>query len=282
MKVACVQMTSACDPADNLREIDARTRAAAAAGAELVSLPETCISMEKNRKAMRARLQPEAESASLHVLCGLAKELGIHLLIGSMVLANDTQKGDAERAVNRSLYINPQGEIVAHYDKIHMFDVTLASGETHAESHNYQAGSRAVVADVGPAKLGLSICYDLRFAALYRHLAQAGADIISVPSAFTRPTGEAHWQVLLRARAIETGCFVIAPAQVGTHENGRETYGHSLIVDPWGTVLAQADDTDDFILAELDLSLVAKARGQIPALTHGQTFVGPDGREVTD
>ncbi len=276
MKVACIQMTSACDPADNLRDIDTKARAAVAAGAEFLALPETCVSMEKNRKAMRARLCAEATSQPLQVLCALAKELGVGLLIGSMVLENDTQKGDAEKAVNRSLYINPQGKIVARYDKIHMFDVTLASGETHAESHNYQAGSRAVLVDLGLAKLGLSICYDLRFAALYRHLAQAGADIISVPSAFTRPTGEAHWQVLLRARAIETGCFIMAPAQVGTHENGRETYGHSLIIDPWGNILAQASDTDAFILAELDFSLVAKARSQIPSLHHGQSFLGVD------
>jgi len=282
MKVACIQMTTGCDPVDNLQTIETQTRAAVAAGAELVALPETCISMEKNRKAMRARLQAEADSAPLQALCALAKELDVGLLVGSMVLANDTQKGDGEKAVNRSLYINPQGEIVARYDKIHMFDVTLANGETHAESHNYQAGARAVLADLGAAKLGLSICYDVRFGALYRRLAQAGADIISVPSAFTRPTGKAHWQVLLRARAIETGCFILAPAQVGTHENGRETYGHSLIVDPWGDILAQAEDSDGFILADLELSLVAKAREQIPALLHGQNFLAPDGSEMSD
>jgi predicted amidohydrolase len=275
-------MTTGCDPVDNLQTIETQTRAAVAAGAELVALPETCISMEKNRKAMRARLQAEADSTPLQALCALAKKLGVGLLVGSMVLANDTQKGDGEKAVNRSLYINPQGEIVARYDKIHMFDVTLANGETHAESHNYQAGARAVLADLGAAKLGLSICYDVRFGALYRRLAQAGADIISVPSAFTRPTGKAHWQVLLRARAIETGCFILAPAQVGTHENGRETYGHSLIVDPWGNILAQAEDSDGFILADLELSLVAKAREQIPALLHGQNFLAPDGSEMSD
>ena len=282
MKIACIQMTSGCDPADNLRTIEKQARAAVAAGAQLVALPETCISMEKNRAAMRARLQTEAASQPLQALGALAKELGVGLLVGSMVLANDTQKGAADKAVNRSLFIDPQGTLVARYDKIHMFDVTLASGETHAESHNYQAGSRAVVADLGTAKLGLSICYDLRFGALYRRLAQAGADIISVPSAFTRPTGEAHWQVLLRARAIETGCFIIAPAQVGRHENGRETYGHSLIIDPWGNILAQAEDSDGFILAALDLSLVAKARAQIPALLHGQSFLGPDGTQTSD
>jgi predicted amidohydrolase len=172
--------------------------------------------------------------------------------------------------------------VVARYDKIHMFDVTLASGETHAESQNYQAGERAVLADLGLAKLGLSICYDVRFGALYRHLAQAGADIIAVPSAFTRPTGAAHWEVLLRARAIETGCFIVAPAQVGKHENGRETYGHSLIIDPWGKVLAQATDTQGIVFADLDLSLVAKARSQIPSLRHGQAFSGTDGRAISD
>ena len=282
MKIACIQMTSACDPAGNLPVIEAQMRDAVAAGAQFVALPETCLSMEKNRQSMRARLRREADSEPLQSLSALAKELSVSLLIGSMVLANDSQKADVDKAVNRSLLLNPQGEVVARYDKIHMFDVTLASGETHAESQNYQAGERAVLADLGPAKLGLSICYDVRFGALYRHLAQAGADIIAVPSAFTRPTGAAHWEVLLRARAIETGCFIVAPAQVGKHENGRETYGHSLIIDPWGKVLAQATDTQGIVFADLDLSLVAKARSQIPSLRHGQAFSGTDGRAISD
>lgn len=283
MRIACIQMTTAQDPADNLPVIEARLRKAAAAGATLIALPETCVFMERGRKAMQARLTAQADNPDLKQIAALTAELGVHVLIGSMVLASD----DTEKAVNRSLLLAPDGTVAAQYDKIHMFDVTLANGETHAESANYQPGARLAIADLkdaklGGAKLGLSICYDVRFPALYRRLAEAGADIIAVPSAFTRPTGKAHWHVLLRARAIETGCFIIAPAQVGAHENGRETYGHSLIIDPWGTVLAEAGDDDDMIMAEIDVSLVKKARTQIPGLTHGRAFTTPTGETVQD
>ena len=176
--------------------------------------------------------------------------------------------------------------MVARYDKIHMFDVTLESGETHAESASYQAGDAAVLADMAigddKLKLGLSICYDVRFPGLYRRLAEAGAQLISVPSAFTVPTGEAHWHILLRARAIETGAYIFAPAQVGAHENGRETYGHSLIVDPWGAVIAEADADDAFIMADIDLTRVARARAQLPALSHGRRFRLPNGDMADD
>ena len=278
MKIACVQMTSAQDPADNMPVIEARLRKAAALGAQLIALPETCVFMERGRKAMQARLTAQKDNPDVKQIAALTAELGVHVLIGSMVLASD----DTPKAVNRSLLLAPDGAVAAQYDKIHMFDVTLANGETHAESANYQPGNTLGLADIGGMKLGLSICYDVRFPMLYRRLAQAGADIISVPSAFTRPTGKAHWHILLRARAIETGCFIIAPAQVGAHENGRETYGHSLIVDPWGHVLAEAGDDDDLILADLDVSLVQKAREQIPALAHGRGFTTPAGEAAHD
>lgn len=278
MKIACVQMTSAQDPADNMPVIEARLRKAAALGAQLIALPETCVFMERGRKAMQARLTAQKDNPDVKQIAALTAELGVHVLIGSMVLASD----DTPKAVNRSLLLAPDGAVAAQYDKIHMFDVTLANGETHAESANYQPGNTLGLADIGGMKLGLSICYDVRFPMLYRRLAQAGADIISVPSAFTRPTGKAHWHILLRARAIETGCFIIAPAQVGAHENGRETYGHSLIVDPWGHVLAEAGDDDDLILADLDVSLVQKARAQIPALAHGRGFTTPAGEAAHD
>lgn len=278
MKIACVQMTSAQDPAVNMPVIEARLRKAAALGAQLIALPETCVFMERGRKAMQARLTTQKDNPDVKQITALTAELGVHVLIGSMVLASD----DTPKAVNRSLLLAPDGAVAAQYDKIHMFDVTLANGETHAESANYQPGNTLSLADIGGMKLGLSICYDVRFPTLYRRLAQAGADIISVPSAFTRPTGKAHWHILLRARAIETGCFIIAPAQVGAHENGRETYGHSLIVDPWGHVLAEAGDDDDMILADLDVSLVEKARAQIPALAHGRGFATPAGEAAHD
>ena len=278
MQIACIQMTSAQDPADNLPVIEARLRKAAAAGASLIALPETCVFMERGRKAMQARLTPQRDNPYLKQIAALTAELGVHVLIGSMVLASD----ETDKAVNRSILLAPEGHVAAHYDKIHMFDVKLASGETHAESASYQPGEKLAVAAIGDAKLGLSICYDVRFSTLYRRLAEAGANIIAVPSAFTRPTGKAHWHILLRARAIETGCFIIAPAQVGAHENGRETYGHSLIVDPWGQVLAEAGDDDDMIIADIDLALVEKARAQIPALAHGRSFTTPEGEAAHD
>lgn len=278
MKLACVQMTTGCDPADNLPIMEARIRAAHAAGAQFIALPETCHFMEAGRKAMRARLVGEAESAALQHMQKLAAELAVHLLLGSMVLADEA----SDKAVNRSLLLTSQGVVAARYDKIHMFDVTLADGETHAESASYQAGDKAVVVPLGDVTLGMSICYDLRFPQLYRRLAQAGADIISVPSAFTVPTGRAHWHVLLRARAIETGAYIVAPAQIGAHENGRKTYGHSLIVDPWGQVIAEAAEDDEFIVADMDKALVREARAQIPALAHGRRFTLPDGGHADD
>ena len=282
MKLACVQLTTGRDPAANLPDMIARIRQAHQAGATFIGLPETCNFMEKGRKAMQARLRAEADMEELATLRGLAKELGIWLLAGSMIVAVEDADEGAPKAANRSLLIAPDGRIAARYDKIHMFDVTLANGEKHRESDSYRPGAQAVCAAMGDRRLGMSVCYDLRFPALYRRLAEAGAEILSVPSAFTVPTGAAHWHVLLRARAIETGCFVMAPAQVGAHENGRHTYGHSLIIDPWGQVLAEAGETDRFIMAEIDLAQVGAARSQIAALAHGRRFTLPDGGEASD
>ena len=278
MKIACVQMTSACDPADNLSIIAARIKTAAAQGARLVALPETCSFMERNRKAMQARLERQADSQVLAALCHMARENHIFLLIGSMILADE----NSDKAVNRSLLIAPDGTVQAQYDKIHMFDVALENGESHRESAAYQAGDTLVVTKADGVSLGLSICYDVRFPALYRRLAEAQAQVIFVPSAFTKQTGEAHWHILLRARAIETGCFIVAPAQIGAHENGRETYGHSLIIDPWGEILAEASDDDEVIIAEMDMTLADKARQQIPALAHGAIYALPRGGQGQD
>jgi predicted amidohydrolase len=269
MKIAAIEMTTACDPEVNMPIISDAVRAAAKAGAQMVALPETCVFMEKGSKAMRQRLTSEADNPHLGALCQLADELSIWLLIGSMVLA------DGDSPVNRSLLISPEGQVAARHDKIHMFDVTLENGETHRESAHYKAGEAAVLAPMGAVQLGLSICYDVRFPNLYRRLAQAGAHVISVPSAFTHQTGAAHWHILLRARAIETGCYIIAPAQVGKHENGRHTYGHSLIIDPWGEIIAEAQHGDRFIMAQIDPATCAAVRQQLPALEHGKRFVLP-------
>ncbi len=278
MKLACIQMTTACDPTENLSVIAARVKAAAEAGAQLVALPETCSFMEKNRAAMRARLEHQADSKILAELQNIARSNSVYLLIGSMILADE----NSDKAVNRSLLLTPDGVVQAQYDKIHMFDVALDNGERHHESASYQAGDKLVVSPVLDMRLGLSICYDLRFPNLYRRLADAGAQVIFVPSAFTQQTGEAHWHILLRARAIETGCYIVAPAQIGRHENGRETYGHSLVVNPWGRIVAEAQADDGFILAELEPALVAQARRQIPALAHGASYHLPDGSAAHD
>lgn len=269
--VALVQLRTPTNQADALAHAAPLIRQAAAAGAELVMTPEGTNLLQKNRAAMFEALCSVEDDACVQGLKGLAAELKIWLLIGSaLVLRSDGQ------AANRSLLISPLGEIVDAYDKIHMFDVDLPTGERHRESSTYTPGDTAVVAGMPWGKLGLSICYDMRFAYLYRVLAQAGASLISVPAAFTRPTGAAHWETLLRARAIETGSFVLAPAQGGTHEDGRATWGHSIIVGPWGEIIAQLDhDAPGVLNAVLNLDDVAKARSAIPALIHDRSFSGP-------
>jgi hypothetical protein len=264
---AMVQLRSGLKPEPNLAQASALIRDAAAAGAHYVQTPEVSNMMQLNREALFEQLADEADDASLKAYRELALELKIHLHIGSLAL-----RATARHAVNRSFLIDPAGGILASYDKIHMFDIDLENGESYRESSNYQPGETAVLADLPWGRFGLTICYDVRFPALYRALAEAGAQFLTVPAAFTKPTGEAHWHTLLRARAIENGAFVFAAAQGGLHENGRETFGHSLIIDPWGTVLAEAGTEPGFIIAKIDPTLVASARRKIPSLQHGRRF----------
>jgi predicted amidohydrolase len=209
---------------------------------------------------------------ALHAFRALARELGLWLHVGSLAVLSEDG-----RIANRTFLIGPTGEVTAKYDKIHMFDVDLAGGESYRESNTYQPGEQAVVADLPWGRAGLTICYDVRFPALYNHLAGAGADFIGVPSAFTRKTGRAHWHVLLRARAIETGCWVFAAAQCGDHAAGRQTYGHSLIVDPWGEIVVEADDMPGIIIADIDPARVVEARGSVPSLTNARDYRPVDG-----
>jgi deaminated glutathione amidase len=220
------------------------------------------------------KVREEPEDLSVAALAAVARELGIWLSAGSLAL----RSGD--RLVNRSLLYAPEGRVVARYDKVHLFDVALPNGESYRESGSYDGGTWAVTAAIGPIRLGLTICYDLRFPQLYLALACAGASVFTIPSAFTRMTGEAHWHVLLRARAIETGSFVLAAAQGGRHESGRETYGHSLVVDPWGRILAEAQDQPGIILADIDAEQAAAARRKIPTLRH-QRDIAVDAVGVT-
>jgi len=268
-KAACIQMCSGTGPEANIAAASEMIRAAAGQGAAFIATPEMTNLLDIRPGMARAKVRREAEDESLPKLRALAAELGVTLLIGSLAIALDEE----ERFANRSFLIGPDGAILARYDKIHMFDVEVGDGQTYRESRAYRPGEAAVLAGTPFAQLGLTICYDVRFPHLYRRLAQAGAEILTIPAAFTRVTGEAHWHVLVRARAIETGSFVIAPAQGGKHEDGRETFGHSLIVSPWGEVLVKADGAEPgIILADIDLGDVAKARGRIPSLGNERAF----------
>ncbi len=264
---ACVQLASDIEPEANLRAAAEAIRRARDAGADFVLTPETTDMMEMKRRDAFAKAKGEDEHLGLARLRDLAGELGCWLLIGSLVI-----RLSDERLANRSFLIDPAGAVAARYDKIHMFDVAVPDGQSYRESKAYQPGAAAVHADLPWGRLGLTVCYDLRFPQLSRALAQAGADLLTVPSAFTRLTGRAHWHVLLRARAIETGSFVLAPAQCGETSQGRQTYGHSLIVAPWGEVLAEAGEDPGVILAEIDPARVAEARRMIPALGHDRAF----------
>ncbi len=267
---ACVQLTSGREPADNIAAAGALVRQARAEGADCVLTPETTDMMEPRRPLAFEKAQGEETHAGLAAFRDLAAELGVWLLAGSFVV-----KLSADKLANRSFLIGPDGSLAARYDKIHMFDVEIPDGQSYRESRAYKAGEAAVTADLPWGRLGMTVCYDLRFPQLYRSLAKAGADFLTVPSAFTRYTGQAHWHVLLRARAIETGCFVFAPAQCGRHAEGRETYGHSLIVAPWGEVLADGGEAPGIVLAKIDPSRVAKARSMVPALSHDRAFSPP-------
>ena len=264
---AMVQMRTSLLPEPSLEQGTRLIRQAAAEGANYVQTPEVSNMMQANRKALFEHLKTEEDDPSLKAYRALAKELKIYLHIGSLAL-----RFSPEKAVNRSFLIAPDGMVLASYDKIHMFDIDLPGGESYRESANYQPGETAVISDLPWGRIGLTICYDLRFPALYRALAEAGAFFLTVPSAFTRKTGEAHWHVLLRARAIETGCFVFAAAQAGRHENKRETYGHSLIIAPWGEILAEGGTEPGIFMAKIDPSRVDVARKSVPSLQHGRRF----------
>lgn len=268
LRAACVQVNAGTEIGPNLQAAGDLARQARAAGAQLIAFPENVSMIVQGRDKALARVQPEATHPGLPFFADLARETGAWLLVGSLGILPDEG-----RIANRSFLFDDQGRIVARYDKIHMFDVDLPGGESYRESATYRPGEKAVVAETPWGGLGLTICYDVRFPYLHRALAQAGARIIASPAAFTAPTGRAHWHVLLRARAIETGCFILAPAQVGTHDEGRLTYGHSLIIAPWGEVLADAGgEGPGFIIADLDLSKTDEARGMVPALKHDRAF----------
>ena len=276
MRAALVQLTVGDDPAANLPETLALVRAAAEGGAQLVLTPECTNLLSSNRDHQRRVLRSEDEDATLAALRAEAAAQGIWLLIGSLGLL--TQDADG-RFANRSFLIGPGGQIVARYDKIHMFDVDVSETEVYRESAGYRPGAQAVLAETPFGRIGMTVCYDLRFPHLYRRLAQAGAQILTVPAAFNHITGAAHWEVLLRARAIETGCFVLAPAQTGFHPEtagkGRRTHGHALAVAPWGEVLADGGTDPGVTFVDLDLEAVTRARARVPSLFHDRPFDGP-------
>lgn len=276
MRVGLVQLNSSDDPVANLAQTERLVREAVSGGAQFVLTPEMTNILCFDRSWSTLTVHAQDVDPTLARLREVAMECKIWLLIGSLAIKVGEENG---RFANRSFLIGPNGSIVAHYDKIHMFDVDLGGGESYRESSGYRPGERTVLADTPIGRIGMSVCYDIRFPHLYRALAQAGAQIITVPAAFTVPTGKAHWHILLRARAIETGCFVLAPAQCGsnaaTHGRPRQTFGHSLVVSPWGEVLADGGDGPGITFAEIDLDAVAVARGKIPALAHDRALGEP-------
>ena len=266
-RVGLIQTRAARTPSANLDAVVKLIGEAKASGADYVQTPEMTNIMEVSRDKLFATIVPEENDTSLATYRELARKLSIHLHIGSLAI-----KVTPDKAANRSFLIDPRGEVVARYDKIHMFDVDLANGESYRESRSYRPGELAVMHDLPWGRLGLTVCYDLRFPALYRALAEAGASFLAIPSAFTKKTGEAHWHVLMRARAIENGCYVFAAAQGGKHENGRETFGHSLVVDPWGRIVAEGGIEPGVVISEVDPAKIAAARSQVPSLQHGCRF----------
>lgn len=276
MRAGLVQLSVSDDPAANLPVTLGFVREAAAKGAEFILTPELTNGLSSSRMHQRAVFHGEAADLTLAALRAEAKALGVWLLIGSLGLVTTDADG---RFANRSFLIGPDGSIVARYDKIHMFDVNVSATEVYRESEGYRPGDKAVLAETPLGKIGMTVCYDLRFPALYRRLAQAGAQILTVPAAFNHITGAAHWEVLLRARAIETGCFVIAPAQTGFHPEhagkGRRTHGHSLAVAPWGEVIADGGTEPGVTVVDVDLARVDEARHRVPSLRHDRRFDGP-------
>ncbi|MEQ8283624.1 MAG: carbon-nitrogen hydrolase family protein [Parvibaculum sp.] len=268
---ALVQMRTGCDVAGNIAEASRLVSEAAARGADFVMTPEMTSLLETKSERLFANTSEEKDDPTLAALCALSAAKKICLLKGSLPVKISPQK-----LANRSFLIAPDGGIAARYDKIHMFDVDLEGGESYRESKNFEPGRAAVIAELPWGRLGMTVCYDLRFPQLYRALAQAGADFLTVPAAFTRQTGEAHWHTLLKARAVETGCYVLAPAQGGKHECGRETFGHSLVVAPWGEIVAEAaHDEPCVVLAEIDTARIAQARTRVPSLGHDRDFTLP-------
>jgi predicted amidohydrolase len=270
VRVACLQTNSGNDYAANLAALAAKMREAAAGGAQFVFSAEYALMMDGSGRTMREKAQDARGEPALSALTALSRELGVWHLAGSLTLMSDDG-----RMFNRSILISDRGEAVAQYDKIHMFDATLPSGTVIKESSAYRPGERAVIAATPWGLLGMSVCYDLRFPQLYRALAQGGATMLAIPSSFQRETGKAHWHVLLRARAIENACFVIAPALCGDHPGKRMTYGHSLVIDPWGEVLADGGEAPGVVYADLDLDQVEKVRGMLPSLAHDRSFAPP-------
>lgn len=272
MRVGLVQMRTGRDVARNIEDACLMISQAAAEGAQFVSTPETTHLMEMSSKLLFEATVAQGDDAGVAAFSALAAKLGIWLNIGSLAI-----RVAQDKVANRSFLFTPDGSIAATYDKIHMFDVDLPGGERYRESKNYRPGSTAVLVETPWGGLGMTICYDLRFPDLYRQLAQSGASFITIPSAFTKNTGEAHWHLLLQARAIETGCYIFAAAQGGKHENGRETYGHSLIISPWGKILSEGKTKPCILTAEIDIALVSQSRARIPSLSHDRLFDITDG-----
>jgi len=275
---ACVQFTAGPEPERNLSGVSDLIRRARDGGADLIMTPEATNFIESGKRR-REKARRETDDPFLAGMRAVAQETGAWLLIGSLVIDPGSESGAAAgeaRLANRSFLLDPGGAIIGRYDKIHMFDIDLPGGESYRESNAYRPGNRAVVADTPWGRLGMTVCYDVRFPHLYRALAQAGADFLAVPSVFTVPTGSAHWHVLLRARAVESGCFVFAPAQWGEHTAGRRSYGHSLIVDPWGEILADAGEGVGIITARIDAARIAEVRRMVPSLQHDRAFTQPE------
>ena len=270
-KVACIQNCADDDVAENITLATELVRAARQAGADLICLPENFSLIQVNDARLLAQAHTEELHPAIPHFKDLARALGAWILMGSLAIKHASGKIN-----NRSYLLDDSGRVIASYNKLHLFDVNLKAGESYRESATVEPGDRAVVAATPWGGIGLSVCYDLRFAHLYRALAQAGAQYLSIPAAFTRTTGQAHWHVLQRARAIETGSYVFAPGQCGIRRSGRATYGHSLIVDPWGRILADGGDESGFVIAEVDSARVEEARRMIPALQHDRGFTGPE------
>lgn len=273
VRIACLQMNSGNEFAANLTVFGAMAREAAAGGAQFILSPEYFLMMDGTGRVMREAALDEHGEPALSAVTALARELAVWLLAGSLTL----KAGDG-RMFNRSFLISAEGRVVATYDKIHMFDVTLPDGKVIRESSAYRSGERAVLAETPWGRLGMTVCYDLRFPALFRTLAQAGAGFISVPSSFQRQTGKAHWHTLVRARAIENECFILAPAMCGDHPGNRQSFGHTLVVDPWGEVIAEGGESPEIVYAEIEPRRVAKVRSMIPSLEHDRPFAPPAGR----